>query len=562
LAHWLGKPAEAEAEYRAALKVYQRLADEHPNISKYRYHLANSRSGLGNALSFGEKLAEAEAEYGAAIKESQPLADGRLDMPVYRFLLAHSRHNLGLLLVELDKRAEAEAEFAAALRGFQRLADEHPNLPNYRIAVASVRCCLGDLLAQLRRWPEAEAAVGAGLKDVQRLAEQHPTVPGDGSGLARTYTLLGNVFSGQGKQAQAEVEFRQALKCFQRLSEEHPNALRSPGEQVETDAEFRRDLKGYECLVEKHPNIPAYGNALANSYYRVGIALFDKGDVEGAIREYQAAIQRNPKLAVAHCGVGKALREKGDLDGAVRAYQVAIERDPNLAGAYCNLGHILVLQSRFADALTALKRGHELGSKTPTWPFPSAQWVRNVEQFIALEGKLPKFLTGEAQPAGAAGQLALARWCRLHKRIFASATRFYAQAFAAQPELAGDLATWDRYDAACAAARAGCGQGEDAARLDDRERARLRNQALDWLHADLAHRAKQAARRRPEDRVTAQMVLPLWLADSDLCAVRGEALAKLPEAEQQAWRQLWSDVASTLAWAWAPTVTGKKSDTK
>jgi hypothetical protein len=71
-----------------------------------------------------------------------------------------------------------------------------------------------------------------------------------------------------------------------------------------------------------------------------------------------------------------------------------------------------------------------------------------------------------------------------------------------------------RYDAACAAALAGCGNGKDTAKLSGDERAAFRKQALDWLRADL---------------------------------VRGpEALAKLPEAERQSWQKLWSDVADLL----------------
>ncbi len=42
-----------------------------------------------------------------------------------------------------------------------------------------------------------------------------------------------------------------------------------------------------------------------------------------------------------------------------------------------------------------------------------------------------------------------------------------------------------RFAVAVAAALAGCGKGEDAAKLDDKERTRLRQQALTWLRADL-----------------------------------------------------------------------------
>ena len=39
-----------------------------------------------------------------------------------------------------------------------------------------------------------------------------------------------------------------------------------------------------------------------------------------------------------------------------------------------------------------------------------------------------------------------------------------------------------------------------------------------------------------------QQRLREWQQDADFAGVRGEALAKLPEAERKAWQQLWADV--------------------
>src|SRR5262249_18294648 len=116
----------------------------------------------------------------------------------------------------------------------------------------------------------------------------------------------------------------------------------------------------------------------------------------------------------------------------------------------------------------------------------------------------------------------------------------------AKPKLADDLTAGHRYDAAGAAALAGCGQGKDADKLDAKERERLRQQALDWLRADLkAYRQlmdKSSGKARPE---IAQRLQHYWLSDDDFNGVRGDALSKLPEAERQSWQQLWADVADT-----------------
>ena len=61
---------------------------------------------------------------------------------------------------------------------------------------------------------------------------------------------------------------------------------------------------------------------------------------------------------------------------------------PDMPEAHCNLGSALSLKGRFAEALISLRRGHELGSKNPRWPFPSAQWVKECERLVELDAKL------------------------------------------------------------------------------------------------------------------------------------------------------------------------------
>src|SRR5262249_61662785 len=85
------------------------------------------------------------------------------------------------------------------------------------------------------------------------------------------------------------------------------------------------------------------------------------------------------------------------------------------------------------------------------------------------------------------------------KKPHHAATALYAAGFAADPKLADDRQAHLRYNAACCAALAAAGQGEDAAQLDDQERMRLRQQALDWLRADLALYTRQLESDKPAD---------------------------------------------------------------
>jgi hypothetical protein len=156
------------------------------------------------------------------------------------------------------------------------------------------------------------------------------------------------------------------------------------------------------------------------------------------------------------------------------------------------------------------------------------------------------FFKGEFQPKDAAERLGLVGVCQA-KKLHHAAVRLYLDLFAGDPQLADDLKTTHRYNAACAAALAATGQGTDVAKLDDQEKARLRQQALDWLRADLALRSKQLQTGQPADRAAVQMVLQHWQKDTDLAGLRdAAALAKLLAEERAVCERLWADVAAVL----------------
>ena len=228
-------------------------------------------------------------------------------------------------------------------------------------------------------------------------------------------------------------------------------------------------------------------------------------------------------------------------------FQKAIQIDPNNAWAWCNLAHVLRQQGKFKQALPAMRRGHELGSRQSGWSYPSGAWVLETDRWIALDEKLAALTRGEAVPGSAGEQLALAEFCTTVKKRYATAARFYAGAFAAEPILAEHLPAANRYKAACAAARAASGAGKDAAGLDEPQRRRWRTQALEWLTAELAAWTTHFE-KNPQSGPSLVKTLRQWQADTDLARIRDEpALVGLPVEEQSAWRQFWTRVAALEA---------------
>jgi hypothetical protein len=105
-----------------------------------------------------------------------------------------------------------------------------------------------------------------------------------------------------------------------------------------------------------------------------------------------------------------------------------------------------------------------------------------------------------------------------------------------------------RYEAAAAAAKAGCGPSKDADSLDSRARAGWRSQAVDWLRADLALHTRLLHSGHAADRELVRGTLTEWKRGLWLACVREpSALVKLPAEELKLWIGLWGEVESLLA---------------
>jgi hypothetical protein len=171
---------------------------------------------------------------------------------------------------------------------------------------------------------------------------------------------------------------------------------------------------------------------------------------------------------------------------------------------------------------------------------------------LALEARLPAVLRGETRPIDAADRLRFAEVCHRTKR-FADAARLSEKAFTDQPQLADDVLAVYRYNAACSAALAGCGQGTDGDKLSTAERARWRQQARAWLQADLAVWAGKLAGGNAADRAQVKTVLRHWQADEDLAGLREPgALGKWSAQERGEWLALWKEVGALLKRATDP----------
>ena len=80
-------------------------------------------------------------------------------------------------------------------------------------------------------------------------------------------------------------------------------------------------------------------NAMAHN--NLGNALFEKGDTDAAILQFQKTIEIAPRYAAGHYNLGLALSKKGLKDASTAQFQAAIEIQPDDLDSLLNLGNAL-----------------------------------------------------------------------------------------------------------------------------------------------------------------------------------------------------------------------------
>ena len=87
----------------------------------------------------------------------------------------------------------------------------------------------------------------------------------------------------------------------------------------------------------------------------LGAALYDKGQMDEAIRQYREALHLKPDYARAHNNLGMALSAKGQLNEAISQFEEALRLDPNYAEAHNNLGIVFLQRNRTEEASRQFK---------------------------------------------------------------------------------------------------------------------------------------------------------------------------------------------------------------
>jgi tetratricopeptide (TPR) repeat protein len=222
-----GQLGKAEAAYRRAVTLWEKLASELPAEGKYSRGLAEVSCRLGILLQARGRLPEAEQLIRQGLTLLQKLTDASPAVPAYRDSLARSYANLGELLVATGRLEEAEQAYRRALDLHEKLAVESPQIADYRHGLAHDLLLRGRLFQAKGQVAEAEPAYHRALALEEKLIAKFPDAPAYQRELADIYTSLSTLLATTGRLQESEQVRRRAEAIRARVQAGSPGGADS-----------------------------------------------------------------------------------------------------------------------------------------------------------------------------------------------------------------------------------------------------------------------------------------------------------------------------------------------
>jgi serine/threonine protein kinase len=331
----LGRAADAEQSFHAALAAHEELARLDPGQFEFRRAIGLDHNNLARLLAEHGRMPDAKAEYHSAIDVQGQLVQSAPANPDFRRDLAESRSNFGRLLDDLNRLSEADTELRAALGLQSELYVANPADSGIRRSLARTHVHLCHLLINLHKPVEAVAEMQSALALQQQLVAEARSSAEDRGALATSYQGLGIL-------------------------------LNTLGQRAESDDANHKSLAIRERLAADYPGVPIYAVDLGVSYYNLGEQAFNRGEtaasrdfyskaisvLEPMFRTHPAHATLREALCYVHWGLALALDKTGQGSDALREWDRSLEVADNRLQTALRLGRAGTL-ARLGDSQKA-----------------------------------------------------------------------------------------------------------------------------------------------------------------------------------------------------------------
>jgi tetratricopeptide (TPR) repeat protein len=233
--------------------------------------------------------------------------------------------------------------------------------------------------AQAEAWLAKNDEAVNDLQEALRLAPSH-------FGARAT---LADVYVKAGKNAEAQAAFNKLVELFP----ENPLSLNNRGMYLQNQGKFEDAIVDFTRAVERDPN---YFVAYANR----GFTLLQMENPSAAEADFSQSLRINPQQAFVYNLRAQAKVARGDLAGAIKDQQAAVELSPKDPVALGDLGFVMFFADDYSGALApidaALGIDHEFRHLNP-WKIVCLQRLGKTsglkDQFKESLAKDPKAQT-------------------------------------------------------------------------------------------------------------------------------------------------------------------------
>jgi eukaryotic-like serine/threonine-protein kinase len=572
----IGDKQDALIAYRDSLPILRKLADDNPADIEHQRDLAKSYNEIGLLLDATGQRAESLDALNSALEIRRKLADANPTVAAFQLDVARAHQHIAIVLQEKSQPNEALKAFKLQNAGLKKLADANPTDSAIQDGFANSYMGIGLNLRLTGRLVEALEAYRSAEAILQKLADAEPAVPDHRSHLARAQGDIAAALWGLGEPAEALKAHESAVAISLKVADENPavtsyqvelaNAYTNMGSQLGVTGKPAEALKALESalkirqkLADANPADVHFQEAVAAGHDNVSLALKMNRETAQALKASELGLSIRRKLARERpdspelmSALGNCLSNQSSFDFNAKRYEAgcvlvreAIEWQRKALAASPTNAKYRELLSRHLSKMISATQAAGLEEEAAEAQRSLDELKASDPRYAALDARLAAVRKGEA-PKDNAERLALAQRAFDTGR-FAFAVTLLAEALETDPRVADNRQAAHRYNAACAAALAASGAGKDEPPVDDTAKAKLREQALDWLKAELAVWARLLESAPPQAKASIAQTLEHWQKDTDLSGVRGDkAIEALPEADRAAWRALWADVSALL----------------
>jgi tetratricopeptide (TPR) repeat protein len=487
-----------------ARSVAARIPQDAPEHAKAMVLRAQAELALGRLEEALVLLKEAEARY--------PEEPSTRVIRIATLTAEHRTDEARLAVEEAITAVQGDPDQAELERSFRRMrAQIQLEQKEIEPALATLRQMVETDPQDGESWQLLAQGLAANERADEALALIEANLASDAA-LDQLYALLAQLYAAAGRRQEAE----EALRTFVERSDS-PAAAQSLIQYLANRGEIAAVQETVLDAISRFPNEPGLYVTLSETYLELGDleaaehAAESYGDLPNALeanREYlrarlelangdaAAAGERlralAPKLDLAHVQfwLGSALEQQGELEGAARRYQLAVQRDPRWPPPLMALTGLAVRRGDWRAAASLSRRSLRLDPESK-------------EAWQTLSRGLIELQEGEAAEQATAHALTVHPDEPIFRVYQAHALRLLGRPdeALAQIELAEEAYADDPAAAAEAAIALGMiGRTEQGIALTDRELARHPDEA--GLHAARASLLYVVGRAAEGDRAT------------------------------------------------------------